>query len=91
VNLIKNVNEKFDNSLDTPKKSETQESTEDDPVLIQFFTKITKLLHIAQFEEKEDLTHKVTVKGRHGETSQFAFSDKDNTSGTENSTTNFFK
>jgi uncharacterized cupin superfamily protein len=62
-------------------------------VLIQFSTKITKLLYVGQGEEKEALTYlyKVKVKGRHGETSQFALSDKDNMSETENSTTNFFR
>jgi hypothetical protein len=91
VNLIKYVNEKFDDLLDTPKTSETQEITADDSALIQISTKIPKLLSVRQVEEKEALTHKVKVKGRHGETSQFAFSNKGNMSETENSTTSFFK
>ena len=74
MNLIKNVNENFDNLLNTP-TSETQEITTDDFVLIQFFTKITKLLYVGQVEEKEALTYRAKFKGRHGETSQFAFSD----------------
>jgi hypothetical protein len=60
-------------------------------VLIQFSTKITKLLVVGQVEEKEVLTYKLKVKGRHGEIWQFAFSDKDNISETENSTTNFLR
>jgi hypothetical protein len=80
VNLIKNVNEKFDSFLGTPKTSETQEITADDSVLIQFSTKITKLLYFEQAEEKEALTYKVKVKGRHSGTSQFVLSDKDNMS-----------
>jgi len=60
-------------------------------VLIPFSTKITKLLYFGQVKEKEALTYKVNVKGRHSETSQFAFFDKDNMSETENSTTSFFR
>jgi uncharacterized protein with GYD domain len=47
-------------------------------VLIQFSAKTTKVLYAGQVEEKEAFTYKVKVMGRHGETSQFAFSDKDN-------------
>jgi hypothetical protein len=63
VNLIKNINENFDNLLDTSKTSETQEITADGSVLIQFSTKLTKLLYVGQAEEKEALTYKVKVKG----------------------------
>ena len=49
-------------------------------VLIQFSTKTTKVLYIWQVEEKEAFTYKVKVMQRHGETSQLAFSDKDNMS-----------
>ena len=91
MSLIKNVSEKFDSLLDTFKTSETQEMTADDSALIQFSAKITKLLYVGQVEGKEALTYKVKVKGRHGETSQFAFSDKDKMSEKENSTTNFFR
>jgi len=49
-------------------------------VLIQFSTKTTKVLYAGQVEEKEAFTYKVKCTWRHGETSQFAFSDKDNMS-----------
>jgi len=38
------------------------------------------VFYAGQFEEKEAFTYKVQVMWRHGETSQFAFSDKDNMS-----------
>jgi len=65
VNLIKNINEKFDDLLDTPKTSEYQEITADDSMFIQFSTKKTKLLYVWQVEEKEAGTYKVKVKGRY--------------------------
>jgi hypothetical protein len=89
--LIKNISEKFDYLLDTLKTSETQEITVDYSMLIPFSTKTTKLLYVGQVEEKEALRHKVKVKGRHGETSQFAFCDKDNMSDKETYMTNFFR
>jgi len=49
-------------------------------VLIQFYTKTTKVIYAGQVEEKKAFTYKVKVTRRHGETSQFAFSDKDNKS-----------
>jgi uncharacterized protein with GYD domain len=49
-------------------------------VLIQFSTKTTKLLYAGQVQEKEAFTYKVKVMRIHGETSLFAFSDKDNIS-----------
>jgi hypothetical protein len=54
--------------------------TADGFVLIQFYTKTTKVLYAGQVEEKEALTCKVKFMGRHGETSHFAFSCKDNMS-----------
>ena len=50
---------------------------------IRFSTKTTKVLYAGQFEEKEAFTYKVKVMRRHGETSQFAFCEKDNISETE--------
>jgi len=38
------------------------------------------VLHVVQVEGKEAVTYKVQVMWSHGETSQFAFSDKDNMS-----------
>ena len=65
--------------METPKTSETQEITADF-VLIQFSTKTIKVLYVVQVEEKEAFTYKVKVMWRHGDTSQFAFYDKDNMS-----------
>ena len=54
------------------------------------------VLYVGQVEVKEAVTYKVKVMRRHGETLQFAFSDKDNMSeidrenSGENSMTNFF-
>jgi len=54
------------------------------------------VLYVGQVEVKEAVTYKAKVMRRHGETLQFAFSDKDNMSEIEreghcgeNSTTNF--
>jgi hypothetical protein len=41
------------------------------------------VLHFGQVEEKEAVTYKVQVMWSHGETTQFAFSGKDNMSETE--------
>jgi hypothetical protein len=41
------------------------------------------VLYVGQVEVKEAVTYKVKVMRRHGETLQFAFSDKDNMSETE--------
>ena len=41
------------------------------------------MLSAGQVEEKKALTYKVMVMRRHGEISEFAFSDKDSTSGIE--------
>jgi hypothetical protein len=76
---LKNFNEKTDDLLETPKTSETQEITADDFVLLQF-SKTTKVLYNGQVKEKEASTYMVNVMGRHGETLQFTFSDKDNKS-----------
>jgi hypothetical protein len=80
---LKNFNDKPDDLLETPKTRETQEITADGFVLIQFSFKTTKVLCVGQGEEKEAFTYMVNVMGRHGETSLFAFSDKDNMSETE--------
>jgi hypothetical protein len=77
---VKNFNEKINYLLETPKTSETQEITANDFVLIRFSTRTTKVLYTRQVEENEAFTCKVNVMGRHGETLQFAFSDKDNKS-----------
>ena len=45
-------------------------------MLIQFYTKTTKVIYAGQVEEKKAFTYKVKVKRRHCETSHFAFSDK---------------
>jgi hypothetical protein len=42
----------IDDLIQTPKTSETQELTADDFMLIQFSTKITKMLYAGQVEEK---------------------------------------
>jgi len=78
--------EKTDSLLETPKTSETQEITVEDFVLIQFCTKTPKVLYVGQVEEKVAFTFKVKCIWRHGETSQLAFSDKDNMSETEGKT-----
>jgi hypothetical protein len=78
VNLIKNYDEKIDDLLETPKSSEVQALSADDSVLIEFSTKATKVLYAGKGEGKEGFTYKVKVMRRHGETWQFAFSDKDN-------------
>ena len=41
------------------------------------------MLYVGQVEEKETFAYKVKFMWRHGETSQFAFSDKDNMSETQ--------
>ena len=83
MNLIKNFKDKIDNLLEISKTSETQEITADDFVLIQFSTNTPKVLYVGQAEGKVAFTFKVKCMWRHGETSQLAFSDKDNMSGTE--------
>ena len=49
-------------------------------MLIQFSTKTTKVLYVGHLKGKEAFTYKVMVTWRHGETSHFAFYDKDNMS-----------
>ena len=75
--------EKIDSLLETPKRSETQEITVNDFVLIQFSTKTPKVLYVGQVEEKVAFTFEVKCVWRHGEILQLAFSDKDNMSETE--------
>jgi hypothetical protein len=77
VNLIKNSNEKIGDLLETPKTIESHEITADDSVLIQLSTKTTKVLCAGKVKEKKAFTYKLMVTRRHGETSQFACSDKD--------------
>ena len=46
-------------------------------MLNQFSTKTTMVLYAGQVKEKEAFAYKVKVMLRHGDTLQFAFSDKD--------------
>jgi hypothetical protein len=72
--IKKNFNDETDDLLETFKTNETQEITADD------LTKTTMVLYVGQVEVKEAVTYKAKVMRRHGETLQFAFSDKDNIS-----------
>ena len=83
MNFIKNFSDNVDSLLERHKKSETQEITADDFVLVQFSTKTYNVLCVGQVKEKVAFTCKVKCMRRHGETLQMAFSDKDNVSETE--------
>jgi hypothetical protein len=49
---LKKFNAETDYLLEAPKTSGTQEITANDFVLIQFYTKATKVLYAGKFEEK---------------------------------------